>query len=163
MRTSFCVLLFICLINNKTNAQSLGDTQIWIKSTIENYQDKSLNNGRIWVYYSGEDIWFTKLEPGGFFQYEIKLKDLNQVVVKKNEDGNSISLGCILSKRCCELTHHVATETGSVVKVSSDAPKYNCEIYLTKALSEDNLPNRLKKALVHLITLHGGKVLSDTF
>jgi hypothetical protein len=162
MRITLIILLTFCFIS-KSKSQSMGDTQIWIISTIKNYQNESLNNGKIFVGYSGEDIWFSKYESGGIFQYEVKLKDINQVVVKKTDDGFTLSLGCILNKRCCALTHHVITEDGSVVKVSSDTPKYNCEIYLSKGLAEDNMPNRLKKAFVNLITLHGGKVLSDIF
>ncbi len=168
MRILFFTLFYLCCLNS-LKSQSKGDTQVWIMSIIENFQDKSLNGGKVWVYYSGgpnsseQEIWFTKLESGGFFQYEIKLQDLNQVLVKKTDFGYTLSLGCIPSKRCCAITHQVVTETGSVVKSSSDTPKYNCEIYLTRGLSEDNMPNRLKKAIIHLITLNGGKVLSDTF
>ncbi len=159
---SFTILSLFLI--NSTNAQSIGDTQVWIASTIENYQDKSLNNGNTWVYFSNGKIWFVKLKAGGTIQHEMSIKDLNQIIVKPSGDSYIVHLRCKFSTRCCDIVHNKINYDGSVVTdFVEQNSKYGYDIYLNNGLNSDNMNIRLKKAFTHLIGLNGGRVISDTF
>ena len=50
---------------------------------------------------------------------------------------------------------------------NSDLPATNFlsgrDLFLNKSFGFDNLPNRMKKAITHLIELNGGKTINDIF
>jgi hypothetical protein len=164
MRAIFIIFIsFSCFIN-KSKSQSIGETQLWVKSTLENYFDRDSYDRQVWVYFDNDKIWFTQLESGGTVHKEISIKDINQVIVKPTAIGYTLILGCRYDKNCCEIVHYKMTDEGTAKKsYTESARKAAYEVYLTSGLQEDNMSLRLKKAIIHLIKLHGGKVVSDVF
>ena len=144
-------------------AQTKGDTQAWIKSSIENYAERNQYNN-LNVYFNGNKIWFTEIEGRGSFHRELDLRFVTQVIIKENNSGYTLSLGCRYDKLCCELKHYEITNEGTanLTEVEPDK-KGGVNIFLIKGIREDNMIQRLKKAITHLVTLNGGKVISDTF
>jgi len=162
-RILFVILFTFCIVN-KSKSQGIGETQIWVKSTLENYFNRSIYDRQVWVYFDNNKIWFVKLEDGGTVHNEISIKDINQVIIRPTENGYTLFLGCKFDKNCCEVVHYKMTTSGTAEKSYTESPSKSAyEVYLSKGLQEDNMSSRLKKALVHLISLHGGKVVSEVF
>lgn len=96
---------------------------------------------------------------------EMPIKQINQVFIKESQNGSYVlTLLCSYDKRCCESGTYENTGDGTARKVPSlDPKKGGVTITLSASIKNDNLISRLKKALTHLITLNGGKTISDTF
>jgi hypothetical protein len=157
------VLLILFLLSNNAFGQSKEDTQIWIKSTIENFARRDVYP-LLNVYFNDGDIWFVELEDGGTYQRELPLNKINQVIIKSDAKGYVLTLGCSADNACCKTVRYKILGNGSLEKINSNEPnRYGVNIYLQKSMGEDNMIARLKKAMSHLIDLNGGKVKSDTF
>lgn len=158
------ITLLFLLYSSVTLSQTKADTQIWIKSTIENYARKEVYNPLLNVYFDNGDIWFVELESGGIVQSELPLKKINQVIIKSNANGYVLVLGCTFNQTCCRVVRYKMTRDGSAEKVNSnELNKTGVNIYLQKSIENDKMIARLKKAISHLIQLNGGKVISETF
>ena len=159
-------LIISILLFSFTNAsaQTIADTRVWLKSTIQNYLDRSMYDKQIWMDFNENEIWFSQFGGEGLIVNQITIKDINQVIVKQTNKGYTLYLGCDSNERCCEVVNYGVSEHGTAVKKPGDKINYPAyEVYLTSGLSENNLNNRLSKALFHLIKLSGGKVISETF
>lgn len=157
------ILLFV-LYSSVSLSQTKADTQIWIKSTIENYARKEVYNPLLNVYFDNGDVWFVELEDGGSYQNEMPLKKINQVIIKPDANGYILVLGCTYENACCRIVHYKMMTDGTAKKVNSnELNKTGVKIYLQKSIENDKMIERLKKAITHLIQLNGGKVISNTF
>jgi len=158
-----CIFLITLFFTQFSIAQTKGDTQVWIKSTVENFADRNQYNN-LNVYFDNNKIWFVEREDGGTFHKELDLKYITQIIIKENNSGYTLILGCSYDKLCCEMKHYKITNEGTA-RLSEVEPdnKGGVNILLVRGLREDNMVQRLKKAISHLISLNGGKVISDTF
>jgi hypothetical protein len=159
------VILILVLISNayQSYSQSKGDTQIWIKSTIENYARRDIYP-LLNIYFSGEDFWITELEEGGSINREMPIKQINQVSIKLENGGYTLILGCTYDGACIKSKRYRVSPTGTAISVPTDIPdRFNTTIYLDRSLENDDMIRRLKTALTHLIVLNGGKVVSEVF
>ena len=160
-------LIFIIslLIALTASAQSNGNTQAWIKATIENYINKNAYNLlNVNFTEDAKDISIMEMDGSTISYSEMPLKNINQVFIKESASGYTLSLLCSYDKACCETGTYRPNANGSAIKVPSTEPdKTGINIFMSASLKDDDMNIRLKKALVHLITLNGGKVLSDTF
>lgn len=159
------LLLFILLNSTFVKSQTKGDSQIWIKSTIENYVNRDkyrlLN-----VYYFDEGTSFTIVTMvNSVIHYEkMNMSDITQVIIRKTPTDYELRLGCKYDKAyCCETGIHEVNDNGSVSIAPSDEYKTGITVYLDKSLQYDDMVARLKKALTHLITLNGGTIKTETF
>lgn len=149
--------LFIC------SAQSKVDTEEWIKTQIEeyHYNDKyGFNNYEV----SFDKTYMIVLAPGGknVFYNKIPLNLINQATVTyfkiEDREGYTIKLKCKGTEKCIE--------EGRVINGEYEKPPDYItlkNLYLNTSFKTDNLPERMKKALKHLIELNGGKLINDTF
>lgn len=159
----YIVILFI-LVSFDSLGQSKGETQIWVKSTIENYARRDVYYPVLNVVYGDGDIWFVELDNGGTYHRELPLKNINQVLIQQDSKGYVLILGCTFNDPCCRITRYKMMPDGSAEKIESgEFNKNGVKIYLQKSLEIDNMIARLKKAITHLISLNGGKVISETF
>jgi metal-dependent hydrolase (beta-lactamase superfamily II) len=159
----YLVIIFI-LLGFTSHGQSKGDTQIWIKSTIENYYRRDVYNPLLNVVYNEGDIWFVELDNGGSYQRELPIKKINQVLIQTDSKGYVLILGCSFEQACCRIVRYKMMPDGSAEKVvSNESNRTGVKIFLQKSLENDNMVARLKKAFTHLILLNGGKVISETF
>ena len=159
----YIVILFI-LFSSSAFGQSKGETQIWIKSTIENYARRDVYYPLLNVVYGDGDIWFVELDNGGSYQRELPIKKINQVLIQPDANGYVLILGCTYDQACCRIVRYKMMPDGSAEKVeSNESNKTGVKIFLQRSLENDNMIARLKKALTHLISLNGGKVVSETF
>lgn len=156
--------LILLLFSSSVFSQSKSDTQVWIKSTIENFARRDVYNPLLNVYFDNGDIWFVELEEEGSYQNELPLNKINQVIIKSDANGYVLVLGCTYDNACCRIVRYKIMEDGSAKKVNSnELNKTGVNIYLQKSLENDSMIARLKKAITHLIQLNGGKVISNTF
>jgi len=142
--------------------QTEKDTQEWIKSNLYNY-----------VYSNGMHNYTVDFKVKGImkiiqpifdtdFYYNIPLSKIDQVIINPfkvdEREGYTIKLICKNRESCIVVTNN---------KPSSDMPAIEYltarELYLNKSFGFDNLPNRMKKAITHLIELNGGKTINDIF
>ena len=157
-------VLILLLLSNSVFSQSKSDTQIWIKSTIENFARRDVYNPLLNVYFDKGDMWLVELEEGGSYQNELPINKINQVIIKSDANGYVLVLGCTYDNACCRIVHYKLMMDGTARKLNSnELNRTGVNIYLQKSLENDNMIARLKKAINHLIQLNGGKILSNTF
>lgn len=158
------LLIFFGLIALSTNAQSKGDTQAWVKATIENYTHNT-SYDMLNVYFEDEKyILIVELVGSKLYYSEMPIKNINQIFIKKSGSDYVLQLLCSFDKDCCETGTYTARPNGSAIKVPSGEPnKRGINIFLNASIKEDNIDARLRKALTHLITLYGGKIITETF
>jgi hypothetical protein len=159
IKTFFVPLFFLSFTN--AFSQSKGDTQIWIKSTIEHYRHKNYNYQ---VYFWNEALMIVQPIEGTVFYNDIPLKEINQVLVKEFTQPNgevayNLILACKYSAAC--------SSSGTIEKglklPNYGSNEFELSILLDNSLKSDNMNNRLKKAMAHLVTLNGGKTINDVF
>ena len=160
-------LLFILFIMSvlELNAQTKGDTQAWIKATIEEYHYKNQYHS-YQVYFFDEGKTMTIVTPIGdkYFYDDIPLKEIKQVFVKEFADSDG-RVGYSLILLCA---HGTECSPGGTIVNGVKIPNPNSsgkELRITLDISLKNVDMnaRLKKAVVHLITLNGGNVISEAF
>lgn len=158
-----------------TNAQSKEETQQWIKLQIESIGSSSsevvygvsFNEEGIMLINSSTNFsWSDQIVTRDF---HIPLKSLSQnisyeTIMKRNKEDMSdtdepsfiyLHLRCIEGSKCFQIEED-----------NQLWGPYNSKIKLALNLSvrDDNMMNRLKKALIHLIDLNGGEIVKeDTF
>jgi len=145
-----------------TYCQTEKDTQEWIKSNLYNY-----------VYPNGAHNYTIDFKIKGImkiiqptfgtdFYFSIPLNKIDQVIIKpfkaEEREGYTITLICKNRENCVVVTNN---------NPNSDLPPTNFlsgrDLFLNKSFGLENLPNRMKKAITHLIELNGGKTINDIF
>lgn len=165
MNTKIYAILLIITISNSVRSQTKSESQVWIKSTIENYVNKEMYR-LLNVYYldDGKSIAAIELLGGEIHYKKIFLKDINQITILAGSGGYELRLTCAYKKSyCCETGIHASNGDGTTRVIPSNDFKTGMTIYLDSGLKDENMIARLKKAITHLITLNGGKVISNTF
>ncbi len=164
---SFTALFFNCF------SQTKADTEEWIKTQIEDYRYNG-NYGFKNYEIIFEDGDLMEVAPIGeeIFYEKISLKSINQATVTAFKAEGEDREGYVIKLRC--KSHGSCIETGKVENgnyvpsiESKEAPSTETIeeifIYLDISFQNDNLPERMKRALKHLIELNGGRLINDVF
>lgn len=153
--------LFSFLLTEPAIAQSKSDTEEWIESIIDDGQyrfnqyhlyDISFKNGDMIIQSSGigDDIGESK----------IPLKSLGKIKLQKTTDGYRLNILCTNNNYCVSYGKYVGGKLSNYRFVEH---KTGTTIMLGHEFQNDNLPERLKRALTHLVQLNGGKLIDEPF
>jgi len=158
------ILFFLFAGTTSTFAQNKTETENWIVEKCKNY---AINN-----YYTRE----LKIENGFFTYYEkigdtwfyerILIKEITEVLIKREENsewGYTIKVFC-KRKGCNDSGKYInGIYKNTVIEYSDE--KGNVDVYLNKDFGSDDLPKRMEKAIIHLVSLYGGnaKVYKEAF
>jgi hypothetical protein len=160
MKNLFCLLILSVLTVN-SYTQTKEDTQAWISEKIENFR----YDYKYHIYnvkFKEGDMIIENTTANTLFYSKIPLKKVSQINVEyfnnEGKEGYIIRIGCKNAEKC--------VETGKIVDGVLQRSIYDMElikIFLNVNFKQDNLPERMKKALLHIVKLNGGKVISETF
>ena len=165
MKNAVIFFLFIIFSTNSLSAQTKSESQVWVKSTVEQYVNKQMYQ-LLNIYFDdgGKSMSAVEMLGNKIYYKKMFLKDVNQITILETSGGYEMRLTCAFKKSyCCETGLYVPNSTGSVDTIPDKDPKTGMTIYLDRSLKDENMIARLKKAISHLIKLNGGKVISDTF
>lgn len=158
------ILLFtmFILICQSLQGQTKNETKNWIIEKHDNY--RRLENSKNEIKFEDNNIIYLKYFYG--YQYEkISIKNIREIGIKKvrypeiNEECYVLTLKGI-GKEYGYFENAEYTKTGTYENEEGEVT-----ILLNIDFGEDDLPKRMEKALIKLITLHGGKPkkLKETF
>ena len=155
-----CLLAIILITDSKVSfAQSKSETENWLISIIEDPEYRynkyhnyiiSFDNGNMTI----ESPFLQKL-----YEYKIPLKSLGIIKLQKLDDGYRLILSCS-TERCIKNGEFVNEDKNNYQFKSYDKQTI---IMFGRNLEFDNLPARLKKALIHIVQLNGGKLVEEPF
>ncbi|RZL43976.1 MAG: hypothetical protein EOP00_21950 [Pedobacter sp.] len=156
------ILAITILLSVSGKSQAKAETEDWIITKYLSYK-----------YLSPEQKGnILKIENGYLIQQtsynwydKIALKEIAQIKISsfkvENRQGYSLTLYCKNAKKCLE---EGKIEYGKFVPQGTNSNN-TFTIYFDISFGEDDLPNRMEKAILHLIKLNGGnaKLHKETF
>lgn len=165
MKTKIYTILLLFTISNVVQSQTKSESQVWIKSTIENYVNKEMYRLlNIYYFDDGKSIVALELISGEIHYKKMFLKEINQITILAGSGGYVMRLSCAYKKSyCCETGIHASNGDGTTTAIPNKDFETGITIYLDKGLKDENMIERLKKGIAHLVALNGGKIISNTF
>jgi hypothetical protein len=157
---TFSAVIAILCFTQVSLAQSKTDTENWIKTIIEdaeyrynNYHNYEVNfdNGNMII----KQPWLSE----NLYQSIIPLKSLGKIKLQKLDDGYRLTLSCTNGK-CIKDGKYSGTNLNNYEFLAYTSQTV---IMFGPIFENDGLPERLKKALTHLVQLNGGKLAGETF
>jgi hypothetical protein len=159
MKSKHFFILFI-LIVNKIYSQTKKETEDWIKSKIEgyNYRDGKHNFHEYEVLFDKGNMFVLHPINKVNFCYQIPLIEITNVEITTNNwGGYTLMLKC-KSNKCI-----MNGEYNNNIFYSDGNAWSKVELFLSKLFGDENLPDRMKKAISHLVTLNGGTIKKEVF
>jgi hypothetical protein len=154
-----CILFIILFVSpSLLFSQSKEDTQEWIVGMFTSHRTANGFHNYLFDFSEKGMLNVMRRDPNGtVIRTSIILKEIKEVRIEhyKVEDREGYSVYFKCNSRC---VFEYLSVKGSIPLNEPD-----CSFYLDKSLSYDDQPKRLKKALIHLIELNGGKVKEDVF
>lgn len=165
------ILLFSLTLS--AYSQSKTDTENWIANAIKNHiatpTDISAEFAKVDGYvgsqvlfegslmsikygaYSGDDTIM-------FIAIEIPIDKISYFSIERDIPIYKLIFSCNPDEKCADVS--VILPNGK--KVKTEANDFIIPVNFS-SFFDDNMPDRFKKAISHLVSLHGGKLKDDTF
>lgn len=155
---AFILFLILFVSPSLLYSQSREDTQNWIVGMFTSHRTSNGFHNYVFDFSEKGVLNIMRRDPTGtVIRTSIILKEINEVRVEhykvEDREGYSVYLKC--KSRC--VFEYLS------IKESIPLNEPDISLYLDKSLSYDDQPKRLKKALIHLVELNGGKVKQDIF
>ncbi len=161
MKYLIVLSLLFCTIINQPFAQSKIETEEWIKYKIEEYSkcfpgcdNIFFNNGVMYnVQYSNNN-----------FCWKIPLKKIKSVSITKYEEEfprYQLILKCASTFGDC--IEYGIYKNNTFIQENNYDTKPKADIILKITFGNENLPNRMIKAITHLVKLNGGNISKEAF
>lgn len=152
----------ICCLYSNSFAQTLPETQSWIKNVIENYPHVSSES------YSEYEVAFPdkcqmvvngrtqipELNMDMLYRFSIPIENMLQIHFQEKSHSITMFFRVKPEGRQIDMIFFGTSYSGE---------KDSVELLMTKGLNQDNLKTRIIRAFNHYIELCGGSVLDDTF
>ncbi len=141
-------------------AQSKSETENWIISVVEDPEYRF----NIYHVYSvsfsnGYMIIRSPSLQGNLTEEIIQLKSLGKIKIQKLDNGFRLTINCSLGN-CIKNGEYSDNNLGNYKYISNSKQSI---IMFGPSLQYDNLVIRLKKALVYLVEMYGGKLVDEPF
>jgi hypothetical protein len=168
------IFILVACIQMTAFGQSKEETEDWIKEKIEMYglnnsdirhshtiefKDENVNDSlqRTMFINHDLDVFFSNGDNSNQkYTYSIQLNQIGLISFKYNKSNIWLNINCVDNNDCVSQTHFGTYSTDNELKNS-------ITFILSKSIENEDLPNRLKKAFHHLITINGGEVVKEVF
>ncbi len=160
MKLIFITFAIFFFCTDKLSAQSKQETEEWIKDKIEayNYRDGKYNFHEYEIIFDKGNMLVLHPINKVNFCWKIPLNQIKKIDITTNDwGGYTLLLKCNLDN--CVFNGEFNNNT-----FIFDGKKWSqVEIFLRSTFGSENLPERMKKAITHLIKLNGGSISKEAF
>lgn len=152
------LLISTILLSNNLSAQTKSETEKWITEKYNYYERPT--NIKDDLFFDNDYLYYVGVSGDYYAQaIRIKLKDIEGIEIKKRRFDANDDQGWY----AIQLYYQVGkTEKRDLLKENNGFLKSDFgtgfQILLSSEFSQDDMPERMTKAFVHLISLNGGKV-----
>lgn len=171
-KISLFVLFLFSIYSFSLLAQSKEDTKAWIKAKMETFSNVikvDFQNDKINIYFR---------YGSGIEEYRIPISSIQSISIMERADKErdyyiDFNVSVSENKKIEKIIYEIPTEFPAVVvDVLDDGTNYTGVSYTDittfsrkffSYLKESDIANRLSKAISHLATLYGAKLIDETF
>jgi hypothetical protein len=156
---NFIALIVILSFAQYSFAQSKTATEEWIKTTIEDPEYRFNQYHNYEIDFNNGNLIIKSPFLSHNYESILPLKSLGKIKLQKLDDGYRLTISCTNGK-CIKEGEYVGANLND----------YQFSRYISQTVivfgsefQNDGLPERLKKAITHLVQLNGGKLIGETF
>ncbi len=169
MKYKLNTLMIFLFTVQSMSAQSKKETEEWIitkfqeYSLVNNRDNNLLGNTHTLTIQNGNLILFDKLNNDTILYEKIPINKISTFdmseVEKKYEGGYALYLFCQNRNYCIEQGTFIEGQNKFIKDNSIN--NYHIMLRLNSGFGENNIPNRMVKAIKHLVKLYGVKEIKE--